>query len=325
MEPISALVFAVTYRCNARCIMCGLGRNHTEQVSENIVNKLVESAGTLRGLKVLNITGGEPFLLRNLPDICGRLAAAIPDIGQIALSSNGLSTKRVVETTRTIYENIRFSDMGLSVELSLDGPEEIHDSVRGMEGAFVKVMATWKGLASLKIPFRYLGFGCNVNSMTVDSLDSTLSIAESLGAPITFTPVVFNDIYFQNTRLKQSVEMNEKQKIKALDFFDFLESSGRIDHYYHRFATSMLRHNRRVAGCVFQNHGLFLDPSGNVFVCSSAKESAIGSLEHCSLNSLIHSPKTKKVRHDIEGICATCGSNCQLYLGMNNSNRKIAG
>lgn len=324
MAPVSAMVLALTYRCNAQCAMCGLGRGHKEQISKIAVEKLVESAQSLSGLKVLNITGGEPFLLRNLPELCGRLAGAIPGLEQIALSTNGLLTDRIIEKTQAIYENIRFSDVGLGIEVSLDGPKKVHDAVRGVPGAFGKAIATLKGLSDLSIPFVYKGLGCNVNALTVDTLDSTLQIADSLGAPITFTPVVFNDLYFQNENRKNIIAMSGMQKEKTLLFYESLLKAGRIDSYYYRFANSLIRKNQRSVGCIFRSRGLFIDPHGNVFACSSAPKSKLGSLSDSRLDDLIHSSNTKAIRRSLHDFCKTCGSNCQLYLGANDTKKRVA-
>ena len=61
--PIDAVV-AVTYRCNSRCIMCNIGKiKDYPELSVGAYKKLPSS------LKDINISGGEPFLRHDLPQI----------------------------------------------------------------------------------------------------------------------------------------------------------------------------------------------------------------------------------------------------------------
>ena len=55
----------VTYRCNAHCNMCDCFRDPTkpeEEITLDIIKKLPEMAFT-------NITGGEPFIRKDIPEI----------------------------------------------------------------------------------------------------------------------------------------------------------------------------------------------------------------------------------------------------------------
>lgn len=55
----------VTYRCNARCNMCDCFKDPTrpdEEITLEDIRKLPEMAFT-------NITGGEPFIRQDIPDI----------------------------------------------------------------------------------------------------------------------------------------------------------------------------------------------------------------------------------------------------------------
>ena len=59
----------VTYRCNARCNMCDCFRDPTrpdEEITLADIKKLPEMAFT-------NITGGEPFIRQDIPDIVREL------------------------------------------------------------------------------------------------------------------------------------------------------------------------------------------------------------------------------------------------------------
>ena len=59
----------VTYRCNARCNMCDCFKDPTkpsEEITLEEIKKLPEMAFT-------NVTGGEPFVRQDIPDIVREL------------------------------------------------------------------------------------------------------------------------------------------------------------------------------------------------------------------------------------------------------------
>jgi cyclic pyranopterin phosphate synthase len=100
-RPITYLRISVTDRCNLRCVYCmpeaGLPWIPKAEILtyEEIV-RIVE-AGASAGVRSLRLTGGEPLLRRDLPELVERLAA-IPGIEDIALSTNGLLlAERVAE------------------------------------------------------------------------------------------------------------------------------------------------------------------------------------------------------------------------------------
>ena len=61
MMPVDA-VLAVTYRCNARCTMCGIWSS--KPVAELPPAAYARLPASLRDV---NLTGGEPFLRDDLP------------------------------------------------------------------------------------------------------------------------------------------------------------------------------------------------------------------------------------------------------------------
>ena len=63
MVPKEAVI-AVTYNCNARCMMCNIWKEKPgREVETSTYNKLPTT------LKTINISGGEPFLRKDLPEI----------------------------------------------------------------------------------------------------------------------------------------------------------------------------------------------------------------------------------------------------------------
>lgn len=121
----------LTERCNLRCRHCYQTGNESDELSfAGIKDLTTEVADMLKTWQEtydmkfspsFNITGGEPFLREDLFDI-------ISEIGnqgfEIYLLSNGiLINKQKAE---------KLSALGVKgVQVSIEGPEKIHDSIRG--------------------------------------------------------------------------------------------------------------------------------------------------------------------------------------------------
>src|ERR1700722_3444966 len=87
------LRISVTDRCNVRCFYCmpETGMQFTpaaEILDIEEIERFARIAASL-GVTKLRLTGGEPLLRRDLPELIRRLAA-IPEIRDLALTTNGV-------------------------------------------------------------------------------------------------------------------------------------------------------------------------------------------------------------------------------------------
>jgi len=131
------LLWRVTTRCNYSCGFCAYDRQLTiprlsiDPAEAERVALLAAEVARDRGEDLLlSWLGGEPLLWPPLLDLSRRLArhAAI----RLSITSNGTRLSQP-ETRRHILDS--FSEL----TLSLDGPEALHDRLRGAEGSFAQV------------------------------------------------------------------------------------------------------------------------------------------------------------------------------------------
>jgi len=112
------ILFPITWACNLKCPDCCAPRKgeiDTEKCVSNILSKKGE-------VEWVYITGGEPFMVPNLFDICDTIREAGFKVG--------------VTTNGTIFKS-EIADHVDRFGVSLDGDEEYHDAYRG-EGVFKK-------------------------------------------------------------------------------------------------------------------------------------------------------------------------------------------
>lgn len=123
------------------------------------------------GGRWITFGGGEPLLRRDLPEI----AQYAKSLGfQVFISTNG---KFLPERS----QEFQFVD---NFNLSLDGPQKIHDAVRG-EGAFADTLRAAECAVRAGLPF---SFQYVIASHNVDYLKDALTIAKQFGVWMMFQP-----------------------------------------------------------------------------------------------------------------------------------------
>jgi sulfatase maturation enzyme AslB (radical SAM superfamily) len=136
----------------------------------------------------LTITGGEPFLRSDLIE-CLIKIIQITGVPRISINTNGFYTKEIKKVVREILK--RFPTLCLTLSVSLDGPEEVHDKLRRKEGSFSKALDTIKELA----PFRksHPKFNLRVSSLlqlgNESNLEAFLKVTKDW--PIDFHEIIF--------------------------------------------------------------------------------------------------------------------------------------
>ena len=107
-RPIRDVRVSITDRCNFRCVYCMpkefFGSNHAFLHREQLLSfeeiELAVRAFVANGVKKVRITGGEPMIRRNLPDLIHTLSE-IPGVEDLSMTTNAsLLTAQAAETLR---------------------------------------------------------------------------------------------------------------------------------------------------------------------------------------------------------------------------------
>ncbi len=159
------LTVSVTYRCNSRCLTCRIYEKEARELSAEELDRVFASLG--RTPYWFTMSGGEPFLRGDLPDIC-ESAWRRNRPGIINIPTNGLLTDRVVSMVEEITR--RCPGTQIIINLSIDEIGEKHDRIRGVPGAYEKVTATYRGLRKLGAPNLTLGVHTVISVHNVDRI-----------------------------------------------------------------------------------------------------------------------------------------------------------
>src|SRR5262245_11997291 len=103
-------VIAVTYCFNALCQMCNIWqvRDHYDCKPEHY--RVIPTT-----LRHINISGGEPFLRSDLPEIVRVVSERNPR-AHILVSSNGFQPSRTVESVRRMLQYHQNLGVGISID-----------------------------------------------------------------------------------------------------------------------------------------------------------------------------------------------------------------
>lgn len=172
-RPVPVAVrWNLLYRCPNRCLYCSLWNQPCQELSPaQIVPRLAEFArlGTTR----ISFSGGEPLLRKDI----GRLVDAAAEAGiSPTMNTSGYGLSRHINELD-----------GLDLlKISLDGPPEVHDRVRGRKGSHqVAMEAAELGRRRLK----KISFSTTITRFNVHNLDYMLDVARRFDTLVAFQPL----------------------------------------------------------------------------------------------------------------------------------------
>ena len=207
--PVS-LTLDLTRRCNLKCVMC---EQHRHQPGTSTPLSWYDPARELplaAWVKLLDqvasfsprlyITGGEPLIYPHFADL---VQEAKKRKLIVHLQTNGTLLPQAADL---------LVDLGVEmVTVSLDGPQEVHDRIRGQKGAFNR---TLKGIAAL-VAARGRGasplllINCVISKENIPFLSQMAPLAQELGADI---------LQFQHTMFNAPEQIERHNRWLSPDF-----------------------------------------------------------------------------------------------------------
>ena len=139
-----AISLEITHRCIAKCLMCNIWKIPWE-VADLPMEKWVRLLAShfFSDLRELDITGGEPFIRTDLPDlfegICALKHGNLKSLQSVAVTTNALLPSRVVEYTGAILKMLEKTGIDLVVVCAMDAVGETHERIRHVKDAWSKV------------------------------------------------------------------------------------------------------------------------------------------------------------------------------------------
>lgn len=140
---VQKLVLVVTKRCHSRCVYCDIWKVKDTPGGldgELTGEELARVAAANPGLQWVDFTGGEPTDRPDFAEVVEAFDAACPHLALAHFPTNGLATGRAGLLVARLRRRLRAR---LVVTVSIDGPPEINDRLRGVPRDFAHAVATF--------------------------------------------------------------------------------------------------------------------------------------------------------------------------------------
>lgn len=308
------LVMDITRRCNLRCQMCSTWK--TEAGHEITPDEVRDVLGQMPGMLWLDVTGGEPMLRRDVLELFTAVCDATPALRVLHFQTNGWFRERVGEVVDLI--TARRPELELIITVSLDGPPQTHDAVRGREGSFDRALATIDALRRRDDCATYVG--TTVTPFNADQVEALgvllherlpnfragewhwnwLQVSQHFfgNADLARLPKVqTRDLVLHHLRRRglprNLVEIMELVFLTNLEFYRRGEPSG--------------------VTCQALHSAAFISPEGNLYPCH-VYDRPLGNVREQPIAELWASEAVQRARADIKQLaCGGCFTPCEAY------------
>lgn len=294
MRPNEA-VLAVTLGCNSKCRTCDLWKKKRgPELKPEDYTRLPPS------LTHINLSGGEPYLRDDLPEIYGVIRDRYPG-ARIVISTNGLMPDRIEEMTSRMP--------GLAVRVSIDAIGSVNDNIRGVPGAYERTMETLNRLSRLGVSD--LGISATASKGNCDQLIPLHDMARSRKMEFVNNVTHSSSIYFgrqeslipgEEEALPVLRELMRRQlrSLRPKEWFRAYMTSGMMDY---------VRGMPRRFPCTAIDDYFYLDPTGVVYPCNMRDE-AMGNILESNYDELVET--SPEVLRNVRNCEIQCWMSCTV-------------
>lgn len=294
-SPTDASII-LTYRCPMRCQMCNIWQNPTDKKEEIKASDL----RSLPRLKFINLTGGEPFVREDLPEIVEECFKHTP---RIVISTSGWFDDRVIELAR------QFPNIG--IRISIEGLQAKNDELRGREGGFEKGYRTLVKLKEMGV--KDIGFGCTVSNSNSSDMLELYKLSHELG--MEFATAAFHNSYYFH---KHDNKITNTDKV-CRDFETLVNLQLKEHHpkawfraFFNMGLINYIEGRPRMLPCEAGSANFFIDPWGEVYPCNGMEEKfwmeSMGNIHNADFMDIWQSEQADRVRE----LVRTCPKNCWM-------------
>ena len=286
------LIFYATDYCNARCSHCFYWKNLNKKQDEMNLDQIKNMIKSLRTqLSLLTITGGEPFIRKDLYEICDAFYK-INKTKRINIVTNGLLNTKILDTVnKLLTEN---PEKRLTIVVSLDGLEETHTKIRRVPGIWEKDINLIKELKKISEEKQNLSVFVNL-TMTKTNIKEVKPLADfvknELNVNFKVNVLRTSKNYYQvpeSILMDYEPEISNQPSVEELDeIYNWLEKEAtdlpsKVEVLKLRHSIDMIKNEKATLKCLAGLNDGVVFPGGKVAVCEPTK--SFGELKDYNYN-----------------------------------------
>lgn len=307
----TVIVLNVDYRCDARCVMCSNWKRGSEhEVTIEEYDRIFQDPVYTK-VENVNISGGEPTLRKDLPQIVQTAHLRFPNMKKIGISSTGIN-KYASEILEEIARYCQKHNIALSIRISLDGVGKMHDEIRRIPNAYDKAMFTIKHLKSLETELDFsLGISSTFCLQNYNQCDELHELTSSLNIDTVYAPALESEESYNSTDTEGDFNIPEEGKKKLRRFYEDRIKEGSLLNGNTFFYTKYIKYLNangkieRDMPCPFSDQGIVIEPDGDMKYCLNS--GTIGNALKNTSSNIYYNPKNLEERSKFEStICREC-------------------
>lgn len=325
LQAPKMLMLYVTDNCNLRCKHCFYWKEVDNPRNAHSIEEIEKLTKSLKErLDLLTLTGGEPFVRKDLVDIV-RLFVQNNKVKRIHIATNGLLPDLTVRKTNEMLALLG-SHTRLTMQFSIDGFEDAHDTVRGMKGAFQKTCETVKKLMEihdkrLAVSVATVVHRDNFHEMKnfKDFINHELGVPMKINVlrkPTSVRGVAPEFMEAFDIREDDGYEPPSEEQLRELALLlDDGTIASRIEKKKIEHSITILYHKKKAVNCLAGIRDATIFSNGDVSICEPTTPFANLKEFDYNFDQLWHSPAAKERKEKIIGKCF-CLNSCNLLNAM---------
>lgn len=288
------ITVVITQRCNAKCVMCDI-HDHPSRPEEEMDLSLLDK---IPNSKLITITGGEPFLRKDICEVVGLLLAKSK---RLIIHTNGFYTDNIVALCKEHPD--------VAIRVSMDGGPETHNAIRGIDiySHAVNTLSALKdlGLKDLGVNFTLQDNNCEE---LLDLYHTAVRNKWDFAVNVVHNSYAFyksDNEYLLRNRMIEELKKLVHERLgskKIKDWGRAFIDSGSVQY---------LEERPMQVECDAGRTSFFIDTYGHVLPCHMTPAPWImGDLRTNSWENIVNGDKAKRIIDQCKNCKTPCWSLC---------------
>jgi len=304
------LQLPITYNCNSKCVMCNIWQmDYSNEFTHQEFSAFMKDS-VFSKIEHVGINGGEPTLVKGLVDYAEQILT-LPSLKTLNIITHGFNKKQLFPLLEGIYAKCKKKGIKFHLSISLDGYDEIHNTVRGLKVFKIIDQNIKKIQENMEQYCDTMNLGCTVIKQNVSHLiELDEYVKTNYNIPIKYRLGIENKRIESHLLKEQYSLLIDPSVQTAKEFFysRFLLSKNLKDKfkYFAIFYFMNAKKRKRLLGCDWKEQGVTMDSRGELYYCA-VQSDTIGSLRKTQGNQAFFDEKNIAYRKTIiENDCDNC-------------------
>ena len=294
-----AVSIEITHHCIAKCVMCNIWKIPRDVPILSIDDWIRFLASDFfSDLRELDVTGGEPFVRKDLVDlfigICELKQSNLKALKSIAVTTNGFLTRRVLGYTEKILQRLGDRNIDLVMVCAMDAIGEVHEKIRNYKDAWLRVNETIDGLKRLreKFPNLIIGLKTTILPVNVGELEDIARYADSHGLFTIISPCIITKARYLNYDHANDLAFTREDIGEMINFY----TSQRFKWSFHGDRlVQYLKTGTMKKPCSCGFNYFFVRSTGELYLCPLI-DVGLGNIKDIPVRDLFFSERASHIR-----------------------------